>query len=134
MFRFAAALALFLIALPSHTQTVNDSAPIKTIGLINGRGWMSMADASRVWYIAGSMDALASRCGTETKLLFSVALSVGDLKNALNKFYEEPTNVAIPVTMAMNVVKMKADGASAEAVEKETALDRQLAAILSGAK
>jgi len=125
--RFIAAIALFLIALPSDTQTTEDR--LHTAGLVNGRAWSRMDDASKSFYVAGSLDGITMACGSDQwKKLFASDLNVGDVVKSLNKFYEEPTNIAIPITGAMSIVKSKAEGASADSIEKATALFRQIAA------
>jgi|SRR5579862_5251352 len=127
MLRFIAATALFLVALPSNTQTV--SAPMQTEGLTNGRSWVTLSSDSKTMYVAGAVDSTIMACGKdEWKKLFASSLSVGEVSKSLNKFYEEPTNAAVPITYAMTVVKMKAEGASADSIENATATLRRLAA------
>ncbi|MDP8991216.1 MAG: hypothetical protein M3N41_14190 [Acidobacteriota bacterium] len=127
MLRFIAAVALFLVALPSHTQIVN--APMQTEGLNNGRLWATLPDASKTMYVAGAVDATIMACEKdEWKKLFAANLSVGEVLKSLNRFYDEPTNAPVPVTYAMTVVKMKAEGASADSIERTTANLRRLAA------
>lgn len=127
MLRFIAAVAMFLIAFPLKTQTTSNR--FQTAGITNGRTWTTLSAESKTFYISGSVDSTILACGTdEWRRLFASSLSIGDVIKSLDKFYEEPTNAAVQVPYAMTVVKMKAEGASTDSIEKATATGRRLAA------
>ena len=127
MLRFIGAFALFLIALPSNTQTTLNPATARTAGFMNGRMWKTGDDGRKMWYLVGALDSLNMSCKAETKNSFPAALTIREVANSLDKFYEEPANVAIPVPFAMTIVKMKADGSSAKSIEETTEVGRRLA-------
>ena len=127
MLRLIAALALFLVALPSNTQTTLDPATARTAGFTNGRMWKSADEGRRIWYLVGALDSLNMSCKTETKNTFSAALTISETVKSLDKFYEEPANIASPVPFAMTIVKMKADGYPAKSIEETTETGRRLA-------
>ncbi len=90
----------------------------------NGRGWNVMPGAKdspeleKLMYVDGYSDGVAATRSTLIKRCQagarqSVNLPTRDVVKALNMFYEDPTNLKIPVGLAMTWLSDKTAGRSA---------------------
>lgn len=71
-------------------------------------------------YIFGVAEAVSLTNGELPKYLGKNLTIIEDAKG-VDRFYEDPGNLPIPVSFALQIVAMKANGESPEAIENFTA-------------
>jgi hypothetical protein len=126
----AALFALSLLAQPPATDLTN--------GAYNGRGWPRMTVSMCGFYVSGVLDGIgAARVAKDSNLYVTLTskLTIGEYVDALDRFYAEPTDRAIPIPWAMCWVARKAAGWSeADLKEYETTLRRMVSALSEAPK
>jgi hypothetical protein len=120
---------LLLIALLSVQCMAQDApgktASLTTMSISNGRRWRVLSDEAKVvWLVAfrdGLMAAFLTSCykandattesiASQMRLSYPEKLSYGEVRSALNHFYDTPENGPIPISLAMQVVVESATG------------------------
>jgi hypothetical protein len=122
-------LGTVVCGLTAHGQqpaNPGGNAPPTTDGHANGRFWKGIEDITKTAFIVGFQDgALAIALEStpkfdEGKALLKPAypnsLSVGEIRAALNKFYETPENAPIQIMHALRVVALSANGGTDEEI------------------
>ncbi len=103
----------------------------KTGFQFNGRAWESFSEAMKLGYVLGFTEAVSTGVCEQERL--PCHMQMGEMTKAVDRVYEEPENVLLPIPMAIHIVTMKAAGMDPAAFEKEVAALRRLAKALEGA-
>jgi hypothetical protein len=104
-------------AAPAPRQTGPDGM---TLGFVNGRLWNGSSADMKLSYVIGIAEAISLTGGDMTRFL-AKNLSAAEDSKAVDKFYEDPSNLLVPVSFALQITAMKANGGTPEAVENFTA-------------
>lgn len=80
-----------------------------TGGRWNGRLWTFMEHSERLGFALGYCDA-SSACPSQT--------TNGELVKGIDRFYQEPENLRLPIATALRVFTMKVAGAKASEIEE----------------
>lgn len=139
------ALATLFCAAQVTPEQRPDSAPFRTAGFCNGRFWRLLDDQSKLAWVeaysngvtfavfmtfsGGPGDpALPGESAIQAKIesLFP-SLTWGEVRTALDRFYDSPENGPIPVPEALQVLTMKVAGADQSAIDKRISAIRQIA-------
>ena len=115
---------LLLLTIPCWNQPTPSAEG--TGGFINGRNWRGMSDIARVMYVRGLSDGLASFCQARVATAIPhPPFTFGEMVDSLNLFYGDPTNVSIPVSMALMVVQLKVSGVPPQELDRFVAQLRE---------
>jgi len=87
-----------------------------TLGFVNGRSWNNATIDMKFSYIVGIAEAIALSGGDVTRFLARTLSAAEDAKG-VDRFYEDPGNLPVPVSFAMQIVAMRANGEKPEAIE-----------------
>lgn len=101
-----------------------NQAPIETqltLGFSNGRAWNGATAEMKLSYVTGMLEVLSLTQSADLMKFFGRGLTVLETAQAVERFYAEPENLQVPVTFALQVVAMKTNGESPEAVAGFTA-------------
>jgi len=104
-------LVVLSLAIPCQAQKPNIEDHF-TKGTLNGRFWNSLPEDSRLWFILGYCEGTSQfwlACPTEVEN--------GELVKGIDRFYQEPENLRLPVITAMAVFTQKVRGASPTLIE-----------------
>jgi hypothetical protein len=115
-----AALILLLVLSCGFSQEQSEIAFRRDSGGLNGRQWQSMTYLDKFHYLLGATDAILEAAPTEYSKYFDVqsGLTFGEFTKAVDRFYEEPENLPIPIVWAARVVTMKTNGATAKELDQ----------------
>jgi len=122
----------------------------------DGKNWRGMTEALRVGYVSGYMDAVFHMSTAATPLsaqergdgkldekkaadrnfargvrkmsgeYFPSNLTVGDVMDGLNRFYDEPANRNIPIPWAIEILAMKVNGKPEDDINNSIRLAREI--------
>jgi hypothetical protein len=92
----------------------------RTLGFVNGRLWNGSNIDMKLSYIVGIAEAVSLTSGDVFRY-FGRNLNAAENAKAVDRFYEDPGNLPVPVSFALQIVAMKANGEKPEAVETFTA-------------
>lgn len=111
--------------------------PFMTWANINGRFWLGYSQAEKEAYLIGSGEAIVAVCSDTSTTKTEVAeriqlhtpreLTVNEIRRALDRFFEAPENVLIPVLDAIRIVAMKERGRPQAEIDAELSTLRLLA-------
>jgi hypothetical protein len=96
----------------------------RTLGFLNGRTWRDASADTKVAYMSGLLEMLLLTPGADASKYFGRNLTAAENSSAVDRFYEEPANIAIPVPFALQIVAMHANGDTPDKVENFTATVR----------
>jgi hypothetical protein len=83
----------------------------------------------RLYYVVAAYDSAHFFIVPEDmKKYFPATLTKGDTVKAVDKFFETPENIPIPIMHAFRVIAMRSEGATVELVDKEISALRHAAA------
>jgi hypothetical protein len=109
----------------------------KTCGLTNGRFWNEVGSVEtpassfvQTAYLMGLMDMKnVFTSGAEGPGIWSwpKGATVGEVRQSLNQFYQDPANLQIPIASAVQVIKSRFEGKDPKTIEESIAFDRQVA-------
>ena len=100
-----------------------------TDNIPNGRAWIQMSQDQRSFFVAGIRAAIVQVHNEQTLMMEPGArMNTEELCDSLSRIYSDPVNLAIPVTAAMMVVKLRVTGTSPAKVEAVLADLRKTAA------
>ena len=85
-----------------------------TKNMSNGRRWAALSFEQRVFLINGIMEGLAMTDKADSYVAESS--TVGEIVTALNQFYQDPANAAIPIIDGMIWFRHKVHGDSPESL------------------
>lgn len=101
----------------------------KTDGHFNGRWWREHSELERYSYLAGLIQGLhAAKPASKAYDLVmptGVPLTFGEVIKSIDGIYREPLNGRLPIMAVMQIVKVKAEGGTPEAVEALTLIWRK---------
>ena len=100
------------LSAPAEDQT--------TLGFMNGRAWKTASTDMRLSYMVGMAEATVL-AKADIFRYFAKGLKATEDAMAVDKFYEDPGNLPVPVLFAMQIVAMKANGEAPDSVENFTA-------------
>src|SRR6266436_1301392 len=115
-------LLLLMIAGAALCQA--PKAPDRTDKVANGRFWKALSNEGRLYYVIGFSDGVVSS-SLEAIATYIPNATYGETVEAIDRFFAEPENAAIPVRDAVRVFRMKLNGASPERIEEEKAAIRR---------
>jgi len=117
------ALILLALTLLSVAQE-KPAIPPFTNGMCNGRHWQVFMDKGN--YLVGFLDGLRA-ARSPSRPYIPEPLSMVELVKAVDRFYQEPENLAIPVPEALRIVALKANGAPQSEIDSVSAAARRKA-------
>jgi len=107
----------------------------RTGGFKNGRWWLTLASDLKPAFLLGFTEGLGwAVTSSPTPKLTEVQASVisrltyGEVEEALDMFYKEPTNALIAIPSALQYITRKAEGASEAEVKQMEAGFRRVSA------
>jgi hypothetical protein len=119
--------SICVLAIAAQTQTLDNQT---TGGAVNGRFWMSLPDDMRAALLLGFREGIvASRDFAAVKAYVSDTATIGEVKKAIDRFYDDTANLPIAVKDASRIFVMKLNGASSVSLDIEVANTRRLAAL-----
>ncbi len=83
----------------------------KTRGNLNGRFWSRMDDTLKLAFLLGFCEAATGTFACPKQLEF------GEITQGIDRFYQEPENLRLPILAAMRVLAMKVEGARATEID-----------------
>jgi len=107
--------------------STNPTGPTTTGVLGNGRLWQLSTDAQRYAFLVGFIEALLVEHAEAGPRYFAKTLTIQELTKAIGIFYSQPENLAIPIPMALELVRMKANGERTEDIDEQTSVARRVA-------
>jgi len=128
---------------PCRAQDASSTtAPQTTESMSNGRRWRAMADADKLVWILAYRDGLTiafihSRNPDDTReifishmrQLFPEKLTYGEVRSALDHFFETPENRPIPIGEALAVVVMTAAGGKQSIIDDHVSELRRISSM-----
>lgn len=125
MLRF---LVLAVIASSPFAHAQSTVGIVRTGEMSNGRMWASMSLDIKVMYLTGIKDILIATKPPEETQYLPGRYSVGEVAKSIDRFYDSPENILIPVVFALRVCIMKFNGASPALIDAvEAGMRRMLA-------
>jgi hypothetical protein len=90
----------------------------RTKGLLNGRFWNRFGDlggnGSKLFFVIGYCEGAAS---APSDIRCPKQLEFGEILKGIDKFYQEPENLRLPFIVAVQILRMKVEGAKAFEIE-----------------
>jgi len=122
-----------------------------TLGKANGRYWQSLSTTSKLDFLVGFGEGYSAaapsgipwdlrqmvgeaKVAAATKALeasrslkwyFPEKLSYGEVVKGVDRFYEDPENIRLPITDALEIFTRKVNGATQAELDRVTAYRRQ---------
>jgi hypothetical protein len=115
---------------PTPSQATARIKPT-TFGKLNGQPWKALTTSEKTLFVAGMENALLTETEQPTWDKYMARHDVdytASLISRLDKFYNDPLNLRIPIIDAARIVTMLPNGATIEAFEDELYVMRQVAA------
>lgn len=110
-----------------------DLSEIMTMDHPNGRLWKSWSDTGKLAYLLGMREALNPLLEDipkhEAPTYFSPKMTLSQTQTGVDRFYEDPLNVRIPIFAAMRLVTMKANGAPTQQIDSELETNRKISGV-----
>jgi hypothetical protein len=125
--RNAFLLTLTLTLLPCFGQVPSDDPTWQTHGLCNGRAWQVATQGEKIYYTTGASEVLIVAARAEHPRYFPQSLNAAEFTKAVDRFYQEPENLPIPIVKTLQLVTMKANGDDPGVIDKAVATERRAA-------
>jgi len=104
-----------------------------TNGTANGRFWNDLAPNQKSAYLNGLWDGLAQAKGflnaANVESLYPLGLTNGEIDKALDRFYDTPENIQVPIGWALVICRQRLQGVDESEVQKHILTFRQYAVI-----
>jgi hypothetical protein len=97
-------------------------------GFKNGRYWMQLDRGGKISYLYGIRDALQMESQTYHSYLSESLPTFGDLRSALDRFYEDAANLSLPILLSLKLVSARAEGMPPDRWEELVARHRKFEA------
>ena len=120
--RFAMFKLLMLTAMFAGLVTAQAN-PNKTFGLNNGRLWNIAPEDFKMGMVIGFGEAVVFR---QKGKPLGASETVGERIKALDQFYADPANLAIPIASAHDVCLARVNGEDPDAIAKMVAVARRV--------
>jgi hypothetical protein len=115
-------LFVLIVILPCFAQ-VSDVE--RTNGAANGRFWANLSSTSKLYFILGFEEAMGLASPDSEALYLAKSPIYGDVVKGLDRFYQEPENLMIPISDGLIIFQIKANGATQAEVETKMAVIRR---------
>jgi len=122
-----------IVPTPAVALALTDAADLSemmTMDHPNGHVWKNWNDSGKIAYLLGlreGMGPLLDRTPkTEAPTYFAPAATLSQTETAVDRFYEDPLNIRIPIFAALHLVTMKANGAPQDQIVNELTINRQI--------
>ncbi len=97
---------------------------LRTYGLLNGRAWKTLLTVDqKIVYLYGINEAVNVEARDKAHNYFPPDITYEQKRQAIDRFYDEPENILIPVVDSVVFVTLQLNGTP------QTAIDRQLSDI-----
>jgi hypothetical protein len=117
--------AFLLASVAFSGELVSD----RTNSIHNGRWWRVMDSSMQLAYVIGLNDGLSYAEKPDAKADFWwPGLSYGEIRQALNQYYDEPANIRIPIRDAIVAVALKVKGLPKADLDQFTEMMRRRSA------
>ena len=107
-----------------------DLSEMLTMDHPNGHLWKSWTDTGKIAYLLGLREGLGplmdSAPKTEGQTYFPPATTLSQTETAVDRFYEDPLKIRIPIFAALHLVTMKANGVPQDQIYSELTINRQI--------
>ena len=119
------------VAVPKQ-EALSPADPLKpedtsTDGPLNGQLWRLISPEAKAAFILGFSEALWVEKGEAKSKYFPLRLQADELSAYLDRFYENPENIIIPVFAALEVITLRSNGTDPQALEVRLSVYRRLA-------
>lgn len=101
---------------------------MQTYGAFNGRAWRRMDDISQAMFMRGMFEGLAREVPAKLPNYSSSLLTEVEFRRAIDRFYEHPENLLIPVIDSARVVSMTTAGIPQSQIDDQLSGMRRVAA------
>lgn len=111
-----------------------DPTTVRTAGMSNGRYWKTLSAEDKVIWFLAYADGVAGGAMffgggmQKAATILPMQLTPAESREALDRFYDLPENLPLPLSAGIFLVSFKASGAEVKAVEDLTAQFRRAAA------
>ena len=110
--------------------TAQDSPPVTTCDLRNGRAWTTWSQSTKFVYLAGIADAMVreeAQSGTRSVLrdYFAANATYAEVASGIDKIYEDSANATLPIIDALSAFCQRANGMPPAKLEDEMARVRR---------
>jgi hypothetical protein len=112
---------------------------VRTCGYVNGRYWKDegQAELSRMSYLVGVMDMAAHENVwlsvyqvykvTPQAAIWPKGATLGEVKESVNEFYQDPANLQIPIIDTISLIKYRLEGHGPKDIEEWIRSERKSA-------
>ena len=88
-----------------------DTAPTETNGLYNGRFWKQLAAGEKIMFVVGFTNGIGITNVPNAEAYVPAKLTNNEIVGGLDRFYLEPENLLIPLSLSVVILSQKASGA-----------------------
>jgi hypothetical protein len=107
--RYASFMRRAVIAFLLCVVLCSGQSDVRTKGLVNGRFWLLFANkVEKMNFVLGAQ-AMA-QAEKQYEVYFPANLRLGEITDAVDKFYSQTENLPIPIVGAFTIVAMRANG------------------------
>src|SRR2546430_451022 len=114
---------IFVLMLASWSQVFCSENPVFTATMMNGRGWKMLKTESKLAYVAGLYDGMgyADLLWKDGHLRgrYLAQARYDEISEAVDQFYSDPANAAVPVLYAIEIFRMRKDGEPAADIARK---------------
>jgi hypothetical protein len=108
------------------TAPASTEQPEKTLGILNGRFWLSANETARLYYLIGLNNATAALGKDGVRELFLAwPATFAEMIKFVDGFYADPANGVIPVLDAIGIFTAKLHGSLPDELEARAAAFRR---------
>jgi hypothetical protein len=109
MFKWTARLLFLIVSLTfCYAADITDQ---RTNGQLNGRFWTTLTNNEKLFFVLGYCELRPPPWECPSKTEF------GDIVKGIDRFYQEPENLRLPVIFAADIFKLKVAGAKTSEIE-----------------
>lgn len=117
-----AALLSAAMLLPGQSDGNDQWRTLLTWGVANGRYWNQLLPVQKVHYVQGFMDGVAMAQSIDSAVnapkSIPYGLTNGEIIKSLDRFFDTPENVQIPISLALFICRQRLDGVAEAEVQK----------------
>src|SRR5271157_2373295 len=109
MMRKSVILFALAVILPCFAQAPDVE---RTNGGANGRFWANLSSTSKLFFIVGFDEGIGIAAPFSEQKYFAKGTPYGDVVKGLDRFYQEPENLMIPISDSLVIFQLKVNGAT----------------------